>query len=631
MDKKTHIVWLLLLSGFVLKAQQGDTLHLQDVIISSTRFEQFNTGSKEQQPDSLTSVTYRTQSLAELLSVQSQVFIKSYGQGSLATSSFRGAAADHTAVLWKGFNLQSPMNGQIDLSLLNNDAADHISIQYGGNGALFGTGAVGGIIKLHSSARYNSGLHASAGLQAGSFGHHRNQASVSYGSSRWYTTARWFRFELENDFKFTNTFLPDRPVVRQINAKVDQQGFINEHYIRTGKNQELNVNFWYQYANTHIPPSMSVPQSASFQQDENYRATAEWKLSRRAVAWFVRTAYFDQAINYNDPVNPFFSGRNRAVSSISEAESRIRLHANHYVNIGVNNTYVDAFSNGYGGWFRQNRTSVFASYKVQQLVRNVEATVNIREERVGKIFTPVTPSLGAEWKVSRNVRIFGNISRNYRLPTFNENYWITGVTTDLKPESGWAAELSSAYKGKIRTMGLQLTLTAFSRNMDNWIMWLPVGANWAPQNIKKVWSRGGEAEAGADIPVGSWKLRYHATMNYVLSTNEATSLANDEALGSQLIYVPRITQQHQLTAAFGSFYIGYLHAYTGMRYTSTDNTQWLRAYITGSVVGGKEFSWKRYAVVLTAQVNNVFDATYQAIADRPMPGRHFLTSITLKL
>jgi vitamin B12 transporter len=626
---------MLLLSVLFTQAQQMDTLvNIRDVVISSSRFDQFNTGSKTRQPDSVAAITYRTQTLAELLGAQSQVYIKSYGQGSLATSSFRGAAAEHTAVLWKGFNLQSPLYGQVDLSLINSDAAENVSIQYGGNGALFGSGAVGGTIQLQSAAHYNSGLHASAGVQFGNYGHLRKQAGLSYGGKKWYNTTKWFQFDVDNDFEFNNVYLAGKPKMKQNNAHVAQQGLLNEFYINLTSAQQLNVNLWYHYAYTQIPPAMSVQQYNGFQLDENYRATAEWKMQQNNVTYMARTAYFDQSVDYIDPVDTALNGDSRAISSISELETRIKLHAKHFLNIGLNNTYVNAYSKNYKGWFDQNRIALFASYKMQDVIKKITTTVSIREEKIADTYAPVMPSFGVEWRVATGVKVFGNISRSYRVPTFNERYWITGVNRNLRPESGWGEELSIAVVKplfKSRSM-LDITLTGFSRNMQDWIIWLPSGGmEWSPQNLKKVWSRGAEAEIGLKIPFRKWQLRYHATFNYVVSTNTETGFANDGALDKQLIYVPRVTQQQQLFATFSSYHIGYLHTYTGLSYTATDNSKWLNDYVLGAITAGKEFKWKKYSLVLTAQVNNVFDVTYQAVADRPMPGRNYITAITIKL
>ena len=99
---------------------------------------------------------------------ESPIFIKSYGLGSLATTSFRGGSASHTAILWNGFNLGSPMNGQLDLSLVPVSLANNVSIQYGGAGALWGSGAVGGAILLNSEPEFDQGLTVDAGTAFGS-------------------------------------------------------------------------------------------------------------------------------------------------------------------------------------------------------------------------------------------------------------------------------------------------------------------------------------------------------------------------------------------------------------------------------------------------------------------------------
>ena len=44
-------------------------------------------------------------SIADVLSKNSALFIKTYAPGSLATTSMRGMGAQHTAVLWNGINL----------------------------------------------------------------------------------------------------------------------------------------------------------------------------------------------------------------------------------------------------------------------------------------------------------------------------------------------------------------------------------------------------------------------------------------------------------------------------------------------------------------------------------------------
>jgi vitamin B12 transporter len=618
----------LISSGFAAAQSVSDSLSLQAVTVESTRFTQFNTGSKSSSTDSILSIPFRTQNLSDLLASQSQVFIKSYGP-SLATASFRGSSATQTAVLWKGFNIQNPMLGEVDFSLVAGDVADEVSVLYGGNGALFGSGAVGGTVLLQSSPLYRTGLHANVGAQVGSFGHFRKQAGVRYGGSKWFGNLKVFQLLAQNDFTYTNTFLPNQPKVKLTNAVVKQQGLVIEQYFQLTPNQELSINFWYQQSNREIPPSMSVPVTQANQRDETYRTTAEWKLTQKQVIWMLRSAYFDERINYVNPLSTLLSGDSRSRTQISEAEANWNVVPKQSINIGFNNTYTSAFADGYGGTFDRNRTALFVSYKTNEWVKRLITTISLRQEWVKGSGIPIMPSLGAEWKTTTWLSVFGNVSRSYRLPTFNELYW-KSVTTQVKPESGWGEELNLKANGSYKKVAANLTVGVFNRTIQNWIVWQPAAIDWAPQNIKQVWSRGVELDMNIGYMFKRFNLTYHGMVNYVLSTNRETATANDVSVGKQLIYVPRITHQHQVLAAFHSWHLGILQNYIGLRFTTTDNLDWLDDYALTSVVAGKQFRIRAFVLVLTAQCYNLWNTSYQAIADRPMPGRNFLLNTTLK-
>ena len=68
----------------------------------------------------------------ELLNQLSGVHIRSYGSGSLATSSVRGGSAGHTLVLWNNVPISSPLLGLLDLSLLHRSAFDSATLVKGG-------------------------------------------------------------------------------------------------------------------------------------------------------------------------------------------------------------------------------------------------------------------------------------------------------------------------------------------------------------------------------------------------------------------------------------------------------------------------------------------------------------------
>lgn len=619
---------LSVVTGFAQRV--ADTSYtINPVTVTAHRFQAFNTGSKVMTPDSIVANAFAHQQLADLLLFQSQMHIRSYNP-SLATTSFRGTSSEHTAVLWKGFNIQSPLLGSSDLSLIPNESFETATIQYGGNGALFGSGAIGGSIQLQSMAKYTSGLHATLGSQIGSFGHLRNHASVSYGNAKWYTQTKLFRLNAKNNFPYQNNFVAGNPEVKMQNAEVYQQAFINEHYVQLNSNQELNIAFWIQSADREIAPTMSVANVNAFQKDEQIRATAEWKYNLRKSVIMARTAYFNEKVNFKDPSNIELSGFNQSHSSITEVELRKNWNTKHIMNIGLNNTLVRAYSTGFSGWFMQNRTALFASYKMNKVLPKTFVTFNLREELVQGNLTPIMPSMGVEYELAKWMIVMANMNRSYRLPTFNELYW-RSVSQRVVPESGWGQELTVKLHKQLSLISTTLLLTGFNRNIQNWIVWQPAGIDWAPKNLKQVWSRGAEGVLNVSYHSTNFKLQYQGMFNLVFSTNTETSLANDAALNKQLIYVPRTTQQHHMLAIYKKWNAGVLYQYTGLRFTSTDNSVWLNDYVLLTLIAGKTITIHRMSFTLSTQINNILDKQYQVMADRPMPGRNYLINLQFKI
>ena len=130
---------------------------LNEVIITGNRFLNFSTGTNIKKTDSSILQINRNNFITDILQQQSLISIKSYGGGSLANASVRGSGPEHTAILWNGFNLQSSMNGQSDIALLPALFADELYVQYGGSGAVWGSGVVGGALVLNNSCKFNDG------------------------------------------------------------------------------------------------------------------------------------------------------------------------------------------------------------------------------------------------------------------------------------------------------------------------------------------------------------------------------------------------------------------------------------------------------------------------------------------
>jgi vitamin B12 transporter len=625
---RNYLLLGLLVLGFgpVVVAQElPDTVHLAKATVTGTRAKEFASGIKVQMVDSATLARYSSATLGDLLRNETPIFIKSYGQGSLATTSFRGGSAGQTAILWNGFNIGSAMNGQLDLSLVPMQVADRVSVQYGGTSALWGSGAMGGTVLLDNVAAFSRGLDVDAGASIGSFGDQRQDAGIAYSTARWASSIKFFNASARNDFSYANTEVRGAPRQNQRNADLQQFGLLAENYFRINDRQHINLRIWYQNSERGIPPTLVQENSTARQQDETWRMTTEWQRTGETVQWNVRAGYFDEQLDwfaFSNAPGEFSHSQNL----ITEAEMKLKLKPGHAINAGINNTFAQAISAGYPDRPQQDRIALFASYQLNSKDGNSRNTFSARQEWMAGKAVPFTVSLGSDYDLSKTLTAKANVSKVYRVPTFNDLYWNPGGNPALLPESGYSGDIGLAAKWKpVRSkMVLSGEFTAFGRNVDNWIIWLPGPAYWSPKNIANVWSRGLEARGEVRTRVGNVDLKLGVMTSYVLSTSEEAKVANDASVGKQLIYVPIYSGHADVAIVYKRISATYAMHYTGYRYTSTDNREFLEPFtmadasLSYAMRGGK--SWR---MEWLAQAFNLFDENYQAVQNRPMPMRNY--------
>lgn len=614
------------------KSMTDSTLQLKEVQIISSRLSDFSSGTKINTIDSLSLSQHSNQNLSNLLMDESSLFIKTYGQGSLATSAFRGGSANHTALLWNGFNINSPMNGQLDLSLIPVNFLDAVAVQYGGSSALWGSGAIGGSIHLNNIAKFNTGITSRINLGAGSFGMYDQQASIKISKRKHISSIKLFNTTAKNNFPFINEFTSDNVTTIQKNAELKSTGLLSENYFQIKENQRVNLFFWYQHTDRNIPPTMLQLINKSNQTDNNYRVTSEWKREGKEMDSYVRAAYFSEAMSYSDEIYQTLNN-NHSQTVITEAEIKVHLETHHFLNIGINNTYATAKTSGYSNGIEQNRTALFASYRYTGKQKKLNVTVAARQELVKQQLIPFTYSAGADYQLLKWIALKSLISKVYRIPTFNDLYWNPGGNPNLLPESGYSEEIGLKINKQLNTTPFIFTTepTVFNRTVENWIIWLPGANYWSPQNIMNVWSRGVETNSTLSIKVHKAKISISLLSNYVVSTNEKAKTANDASIDKQLIYVPMYSGHAKVSIEYKKIAFSYRHNYTGYRYTSTDNTQYLSPFYLGALYVSYKKTFTNSTANFFIQMNNIWNEQYQLVLTRAMPLRNWNAGISFKI
>jgi len=309
--------------------KDSTAVSLKEVEITGIQSKQFVAGKKIQQIDSLTKHDFSHTNLAEILAVNSPVFVKNYGPGNLSTSSFRGGNASQTAVLWNGFNIQNNMLGQNDFSQLPNFIFDDIGIEYGGSASVWGSGAMGGSIHLNNKPRFNKGLRTSLNLGIGSYGTRKLNSSVHYSSKKFCTNTKVYLNRSQNNFEYLDTI-----VKRQAHSEYLIQGFLQEFSFLFLKNQKLTARLWQNVSQRNLPPVFGNKKSSASQIDKNLKASLEWIYEGKKLIPSIRFAYFDDVLNYTDSAANLYS-KSKINTLITEADFNYFLNSHNKFYLGM--------------------------------------------------------------------------------------------------------------------------------------------------------------------------------------------------------------------------------------------------------------------------------------------------------
>jgi len=604
---------------------------LQTVEITDSRLQLFSSGDQISKILPQATGYPASSNLSQLLMKYSAVNVRSYGISGLSTASLRGSGSNHTPVFWEGINLQSSMNGSLDLTLMPAFFLDEISLQHGSLGALYGAGTLGGAIHLGSAVQPTSGISGKLFQQLGSFGDRQTGVQLQYGNQRGAAQrsavcVRAFYRQADNDFPYYNIYRV-RPEQRQ-HAGINQKGILAEFYQKLSPQQNLEVKYWLQDNYVEIPGVAAAGISnQGTQTDLFHRMVAKWTLTNTNYQIHARTAILGHRLVYTD--NVIENSLNEAISWISEVEGTFYFNEKQWLLVGNNHNYEQAEVSSYGAQLAQrHRTALFASYQAQFHER-LEATVGLRETLIDGNWSPILPSLSLAYTAGEYWNLRTKVARSYNLPTFNDLYW-SGVSRgnpNLQPESGWGADFGVEAQPEYNRWKLRGSFTTFSNWFNNWLQWVPQeGLGWSPVNVQRVWARGLEATANAQYEVNTdFFFRLWGLYSYTRSTKEEIKTGGNPAeLHKQLIYTPVHQGKASALLHYHHWELGSTINIIGQQFTDDTNNQLLASYATTDI--SLAYHWQindSHQLTVNSSLNNIFNHEYEVRRGFPMPGRNY--------
>lgn len=564
---------------------------------------------------------YPGQSLAGILQQQTGVYLKSYGPGALASPSIRGGSAAHTQILWNGMPVNSLMNGQSDLNLLQPEVADKMSLQSGGSISEGGVGAVSGIIKLEQDHQFNTGFGANASIGMGSFGMHRISASTKIGKENYYFGVKSWAQEAQNNFPYSIQDMPGYIRFRQVNAQAQQQGLMLSAGIRTGVRSKLILDTWTQTANREIPPIYFQFESDAVQKDQMQKIVLKWEQTGKRFSQQWMSGYSMDYLNYQDARSQIDS-KSLIHNWIQQGEIKWRPSDIHAFGFTIWSSQAIAQQDAYWENPSQIRLAFIPSYQMRW--RKLQLKTALRQEwlhqGVTQSWINAQPQAEFSWRIKPRLITQASIASVFRLPSLNDLYWSPGGNPDLLPEKGYHAELGYRYEQVYRKWTIRQKSEIYYSQLKNRILWKPSYQYWTAMNIGQVYSCG--LESDVQLEYNSQSTKFWIGGRYLL--NQTRELAKPTI---QLMYIPANNSGMQAGLKIKNYTVSIWYSFTGFVLTSSDQSNWLPAWQTIDITLSKNIASRLGDIRIFIEFRNLWNTQYQVMEARPMPGRNYFGGI----
>lgn len=571
--------------------------------------------------------------VSDVLQYAAGVNIRNYGGlSSIKTVSLRGMPSNQTLILMDGLRVTNSQTGLADISKLFISSVDRIEVAKGGASSQYGSNAMAGVVNMISKTELFDEYRISA-----TYDNFTNQI-------------------LEADITQNIDSVPFTLKVR----KTDSDGTYgfkikNKNYER--KNSQVdNIDLYFGtvfgWGNFTLKPKIILRSS---ERGNPEPVIAEVQRSSNA---FLKEADMTAIVSANNYINDSTVFKVGAVYNYSDLqfknEKAIEFGAGGLDNDFYNNAlqirteYASKYKNLRYGFVADGSMNTLTGDMLQDVNKDiarsdigVSANMNYTKKSVvieygfyssfradysTDFSGNYSPMIGASAEVMEaNLTTKASLSTGYRLPSFNEMYYLNYGNQDLRPERSITYNLGFDYDPpKFGKLGVNL----FYTNTRDQIAAVPTGPiTWQSQNIDKVNSQGIEFFSIL-TPIKGLNIVY----NYIYQQPLIKS-GVDEAEKVLLPFTPEEIITGLISYDFNSFQFGTSVQYKSYIFTTIDNDLGLIIddYALFDVFASYKLELLTGDLLVRLDVKNILDEQYQLFLNYPMPGRNIRGTISYAL
>lgn len=531
------------------------------------------------------------------------------GASGLKTVSLRGMGSAHTAIYIDGVRVGNVQSGQNDLGMIPVETLGAVTVDYAQNSVNFNT------------ARPVFGDRPFAGsvsLGAGSFGTWMPSARLDFRlSDDMALSANASGVISKGDFGYGDGLRRENNDMKQVRAGADLFGRM------VGGDYHLKA--YYNGSDRGTPGSTSWP-SDDRQTDRN--AFLQGVIRKSFSPLY--TLHFSGKASYDDIFYSSAWGDSRYGQTEFQLNSvhDFQIHSWWKLTFAADVQWDGLSSTNYDASRFTAFSALASSFRTNRFSVDVALEYNGAFDRDALSRHAFSPSLNLRFNVLEGLDLVAFGRRAYRIPTFNELYYVGYGNPDLKPEDAWLTDIGlDLYRPFAGSWAFKAKIDGFYNFLTDKITSAPSPDDpnvWAPYNIGKVHSGGLDAVAGFTHE-GEWEYSFDVRYSYQSALDKTP---DSYTYGQQIPYIAR----HTVVLTGSVQWKGWgLNPVWNMRAGRTDGTGELPDWNTLDVNLSKSFNIANAgSLSIWFSARNLLDCRYETVSGYPMPGRSFMGGIGFK-
>ncbi|WP_333597664.1 TonB-dependent receptor plug domain-containing protein [Chryseobacterium flavum] len=440
-----------------------------------------------------------SRSIDEILQQVSGMDIRRRGANGVQSDiCFRGSSFEQVLLLLNGIRMNDSQTGHNNMNIpVDLDDVERIEIIKGPAARRFGQNAYAGVINIITKVNYGKRVKISA--DAGDYetyglGFNAQLGNEKFSNSLQANSASSQGYMYNTDYEIRNVFYQARLGIKNGDLKL-QAGFSEKKFGANGFYASKSATEQYEETQASVVSLAHQQTFGKLKLNSNvyWRRGQDMYLFKRQNPSFYRNMHIGN--NVGGEVNSSYQWGLGTTGVGVELRKEFLASSN----LGERNRFV---------------SQIFFEHHFSLLDRKLNISPGISWANYSKEGNFFYPGLDVGYNFNPNNKIYGNIAKVHRVPTFTELYYNSETekgNPDLLPENAVSSEIGYQYQNT----RILAKISGFMRNSDNSIDWVKKNINdqvWYAQNVGEIKIKGIEAEF--NHKVNNW-LKYTVGYTYL--------------------------------------------------------------------------------------------------------------------